>query len=81
MASLSDGTVWYSESGIDPNTLVVFNPRTKSFQTWPIPSGGGVIRQMVATPDGKLYLACSGDNKVAVVEVNRVPDNKVMHAP
>ncbi|MEP6769952.1 MAG: hypothetical protein ABJC61_14865, partial [Acidobacteriota bacterium] len=67
--------------GVHPNTLVVFNPRTKSFQIWPIPSGGGVIRHMVATPDGRLYLACSGDNKVAVVEVNRVPDNKVMQAP
>jgi virginiamycin B lyase len=66
IASTSDGMVWYSESGVKPNALVVFNPNTKSFQSWPIPSGGGVIRNMVATPDGKLYLACSGVNKVAI---------------
>src|SRR6266545_1228515 len=69
IASTSDGTVWYSESGVKPNTLVAFNPKTKSFQSWPIPSGGGVVRNMVATPDDKLYLACSGVNKVAIAEV------------
>jgi virginiamycin B lyase len=63
--------VWYSESGVEPNTLAVFDPKSKSFRSWPIPSGGGVVRNMVATPDGKLYLACSGVNKVAVAEVIR----------
>lgn len=81
IASLSDGTVWYSESGVDPNTLVVFDPRSKAFQSWPIPSGGGVVRNMVATPDNRLYLACSGVNKVAIADVSPVPDNKVMHTP
>ena len=71
IASTRDGTVWYSESGVKPNTLVAFNSRTKAFQKWPIPSGGGVVRNMVATPDGRLYLACSGVNKVAVAEVTR----------
>lgn len=32
-----------------------------------IPPSGGVVRNMVATPDRRLYLACSGVNKVAVV--------------
>lgn len=63
--------VWYSESGVQPNTIVAFDPKAKIFQTWPIPSGGGVVRNMVATPDGKLYLACSGVNKVGIVEVSR----------
>jgi virginiamycin B lyase len=71
IASTGDGTVWYSESGVKPNTVVAFNPKSKSFQSWQIPSGGGVVRNMVATPDGKLYLACSGVNKVAVVEIRR----------
>jgi virginiamycin B lyase len=66
IASTSDGTVWYSESGAKPNTLVAFDPTRKAFQKWPIPSGGGVVRNMVSTPDGRLYLACSGVNKVAV---------------
>ena len=71
IASTSDGIVWYSESGVKPNTLVAFDPKMRSFQTWPIPSGGGVVRNMVATPEGKIYLACSGVNKVAVAQVTR----------
>jgi virginiamycin B lyase len=71
IASTSDGTVWYSESGVKPNTVVAFNPKTKSFQSWPIPSGGGVVRNMVATSDDRLYLACSGVNKVAIAEVRK----------
>ena len=70
IASTRDGSVWYSESGVKPNTLVVLDPKTGSTRRWPIPSGGGVVRNMVATPDGRLYLACSGVNKVAVAEVN-----------
>jgi virginiamycin B lyase len=68
IAITGDGAVWYSESGVKPNTLVRFDPKTKNFSSWPVPSGGGVIRNMVATPDGRLYLACSGVNMVAVVE-------------
>ena len=68
IAVTSDGAVWYSESGVKPNTLVRFDPKSESFRTKPIPSGGGVVRNMVATADGRLYLACSGVNKVAVVD-------------
>jgi virginiamycin B lyase len=62
--------VWYSESGVRPNTLVRFDTRTETFQTWVIPSGGGVVRHMMATSDGNLVLACSGLNRVALVDVN-----------
>jgi virginiamycin B lyase len=71
IAVTRDGEVWYSESGVEPNTLVRFDPKTQQFSTEPIPSGGGVVRNMVATPDGRLYLACSGVNKVAVVEAQK----------
>jgi virginiamycin B lyase len=67
IAITADGMVWYSESGVKPNTLVRFDPKTKSFAEEAIPSGGGVVRNMAATKDGKLYLACSGVNKVAIV--------------
>jgi len=50
--------------------VVAFDPKTKAFQSWPIPSGGGVVRNMVATRDDRLYLACSGVNKVAIAEVS-----------
>jgi virginiamycin B lyase len=69
IAVTKDGTVWYSESGVKPNTLVKFDPKSQAFSTEPIPSGGGTVRNMVATSDGHLYLACSGVNKVAVVDL------------
>jgi virginiamycin B lyase len=71
IAITNDGEVWYSESGVKPNTLVRFDPKSEGFSMQQIPSGGGVVRNMVATPDGRLYLACSGVNKVAVVEATR----------
>lgn len=71
ITSTGDGTVWYSESGPRPNTLVRFDPKSETFSAEAIPSGGGVVRNMVATPAGRLYLACSGVNKVAVVDVTR----------
>jgi virginiamycin B lyase len=66
-----DGAVWYSESGVEPNTMVRFDPRTEKFQTWTIPSGGGVVRNMSVTRDGNIAIACSGVNKVGVVEIRR----------
>jgi len=69
IAVTQDGTIWYSESGVRPNRIIRFDPKTKTFAAWPIPSGGGVVRHMVATPEGDLYLACSGVDKVAIVRV------------
>jgi streptogramin lyase len=46
---------------------VRFDPKTQTMQNWPIPSGGGVVRHMVAAPDGTVWLACSGVNKIARV--------------
>jgi len=70
IAAVGD-VVWYSESGVKPNTLVRFDTRTETFQTWAIPAGGHVIRNMMATPQGNLVLANSGINQVALVEVGR----------
>jgi virginiamycin B lyase len=66
-----DGMVWYSESGVKPNTMVRFDPKTESFAKASIPSGGGTVRNMAATADGRVYIACSGVNKVGVVEPGR----------
>jgi virginiamycin B lyase len=68
MAVLND-IVWYNESGVTPNTLVRFDPKTEKFQTWAIPSGGGVVRHMMPTRDGQLALATSGVNGIALVEI------------
>jgi virginiamycin B lyase len=63
--------IWYSESGVRPNTLVRFDPKTQKFQTWVIPGGGGVVRNMMVTRDGNFVLAESGLNMVALVEVGK----------
>jgi virginiamycin B lyase len=65
------GKVWYSESGVQPNTVVMFDPATERFQTWPIPSGGGVVRNVSVTRDGNLALALSGVNKIGLVEIKK----------
>ncbi len=49
--------IWYSESGVQPNTIVRSDPRQQSFARAVIPSGGGVIRNMAATPDGRVFIA------------------------
>ena len=66
IAITPDDRVWFVETGVSPNTLVRFDPRTEQSLSMPIPSGGGVVRNMVATPDGRLYLAESGTNRVAI---------------
>ena len=63
--------MWYSESAVRPNTLVRFDPKTEKFQTWAIPSGGGVVRNMMTTRDGNIVMACSGVNRVALVEIGK----------
>ena len=68
IAITSDGMVWYSESGVKPNTIIEFNPKTDKFTRATIPSGGGVVRNMATAPDGRVYIACSGVDKVGVVE-------------
>ena len=66
-----DDVIWYAETGVKPNTLVRFDPKTQKFQTWIIPDGGGVVRNMMPTRDRKgLALACSGVNDVALVTIN-----------
>jgi len=68
-AMLADGDiVWYVESNTKPNALVRFDPKTDTFQSWPIPSGGGIVRHMVRGADGRFALALSGVNGVAIVE-------------
>ena len=63
-----DGLVWYSESGVQPNTIIRFDPKTETFARANIPSGGGTVRNMAATSDGRVFIACSGVDKVGVVE-------------
>jgi len=61
--------IWYSESGSNPNTIVRFDPKADKFQSWAIPGGGNIVRNTSVTRDGNLALACSGVNRVALVEI------------
>ena len=63
------GAIWYVESAIKPNVLVRFDIKTEKFQSWIIPGGGGVVRNIKSTNDGKIVMAESGVNKIALVEV------------
>jgi virginiamycin B lyase len=68
----ADGAVWYVETGDDAkNVLVRFNPETKKFLTWPVPSGGGTVRNMDIDKNGNLWLAESGVGKIARVTIKR----------
>jgi len=65
------GAIWYVESAIKPNVLVRFDRATQKFQSWIIPGGGGVVRNIKTTDDGKnIVMAESGVNKVALVEID-----------
>jgi virginiamycin B lyase len=63
------GAVWYNESNAKPNTIVRFDPNTEMFQSWAIPGGGDIVRNMDVTPDGNPVMANSLVNKVGLVEV------------
>ena len=62
------GALWYSESFAKPNTVVRFDPQTHKFQTWAIPGGGDIVRNMDVTPDGDPVTANSLVNQVGLVE-------------
>jgi virginiamycin B lyase len=66
-----DNVVWYNEGNAKPNGLVRFDPKTEKFQTFPIlPSGGGVVRNMMPTADGKgIVMAESAEDKVAIAYI------------
>jgi virginiamycin B lyase len=68
-----NGIVWYNESGQRPDTLVRFDPKTETFQSWAIPSGGvhaGIIRHMRATRDGNLIIHQSSTNRIILVSMD-----------
>ena len=64
-----DDKVWYNESGMRPDTLVRFDPATEKFQSWAIPSGVGIVRNMAVTKDGNLLIHQSSTNKIGLVKI------------
>jgi len=66
-----NGAIWYNESAVKPNTLVRFDPKSEKFQSWVIPAGGGVVRNMMTTRDGNIVIAESALNIVGLVVVGK----------
>ena len=64
-----DDIVWFNESHQRPDALVRFDPKTEEFQSWAIPSGIGVIRNMRGTPNGDLVIHQSSTNTVGLVRI------------
>ena len=65
-----DDVIWYNESGMRPDALVRFDPATEQFQSWAIPSGVGIVRNMWVTEAGNLLIHQSSTNRVGLVEIN-----------
>ena len=73
-----DDILWYNESNQRPDTLVRFDPKTEKFQSWAIPSGVGIIRNMRKTPDGNLAIHQTSSNRIglAIISKARVPASR-----
>ncbi len=65
-----DDIIWYNESNVRPDMLVRFDPKSETFQSWPVPSGtlnAGIIRHMRATKEGNITIHQSSTNNISIV--------------
>jgi virginiamycin B lyase len=67
--AFTKGVIYYNESNAKPNTIVRFDPKTEAFQTWPMPTGGDIVRNMDVTAEGNPITANSLVNQVGLVEL------------
>ena len=65
-----DDMVWYSESGVTPDAVVRFDPRTQKLARWFLPTADG-IRNMVSSPKGDIYVTGSASNSVGAVRIEK----------
>ena len=61
--------IWYSESGSTPNTVVRFDPKTATFQSWALAGGGNIVRNTSVTKEGNFVLANSLVNSATLVTI------------
>jgi virginiamycin B lyase len=62
--------VWYNESTQRPDTLVRFDPDTEQFQSWAIPSGVGIVRNMWVTKDDNILIHQTSSNRIGLVTIH-----------
>src|SRR5688572_10964117 len=63
--------IWYNESGMRPDALVRFDPKTERFQSWAIHSGFGILRNFGVTKAGNLLIHQTSSNRVGLVEIKK----------
>lgn len=64
-----DDIIWYNESGMRPDALVRFDPKTERFQSWAIPSGVGIVRNFGLTKSKNLIIHQTSSNRIGIVEI------------
>jgi virginiamycin B lyase len=69
--TFTKGAIWYNEGNAKPNTMVRFDPKTEKFQSWPIPAGGGVVRNVSLTREGNIAIAESAKNIVGIMTIGQ----------
>ncbi len=70
MTSDDAGRIWMVETGMQPNRLVGFDPKTeKFFSVTEIPSGGGTVRYMVFDPKTRTIWFGSDNNTIGRISV------------
>src|SRR6266571_914203 len=67
--AFTKGAVYYNESNAKPNTMVRFDPATEKFQTWVIPGGGDIVRNVDVTREGNVVTSNSLVNQIGVLEL------------
>lgn len=70
IALAADGAVWYNEAGADK--MVRFDPKSETFETFPMPSPRSVVRHMVRDSKGTLWLAVSGPRGIDNNQIARI---------
>ena len=66
IAADEDGYLWYSE--LRANQLVRFDPETQTFRRFTLPAPRSEVRAMITDQKGRIWMALTGANKIAVVE-------------
>lgn len=61
--------IWVVETGVQPNQFVGFDPRTESFTSVPVESGGGTVRHMYFDPDSNAIWFGADTNTIGVAKL------------
>ena len=52
-----------------PDALVRFDPTAERFQSWAIPSGVGIVRNVWVTEEGDLLIHQTSSNRIGLVKI------------